>query len=367
MAVPLREARELFERQYLDAQVTRFDGNVAKTAAFIGMERSALYRKLRSLGSDAQRSLGGDRRIAAIPCRACDENSAPVGRQGVVPMPRYAYVNGRYVAHRDACVHIEDRGYQFADGVYEVVPVIDGRLVDEEPHLDRLEYSLRRASDRVALFARSPPVRLRELRAAQRRERRHHLHAGHPRCCTARPQISGSGEIRLRRHDQAFSRAVRAAPGAGGSVITIPDIRWERCDIKSIALLPNVLGKQQAHEKGAFEAWMVDQDGMVTEGTSTNSWIVTADRRVVTRQLGSAILAGITRASLLERIAADGYVFEQRPFSVTEAKGAAEAFLTSSTSLVLPVTQIDDSRIGDGKPGPLTRRLRELFLAYVAR
>jgi len=282
-------------------------------------------------------------------------------------MPRLAYVNGRYVAHCDAHVHIEDRGYQLADGVYEVVPVIGGRLIDEEPHLDRLEYSLR------------------ELRIAPPRSR------GAIRfICRELLRRNGvtSGIIYMQvtrgvaPRDHKFPAGAKPAfvvttknfkgPSAqlleqGARVVTIPDIRWDRCDIKSIALLANVLGKQEAQERGAFEAWMVDKDGMVTEGTSTNSWIVTADKRVITRQLSSAILAGITRGSLLKRIETDGYVFEQRPFSVQEAKAATEAFLTSSTSLVLAVTQIDETRIGDGKPGPLTRKLRELFLAYVAR
>jgi D-alanine transaminase len=282
-------------------------------------------------------------------------------------MPRYAYVNGRYVAHRDACVHIEDRGYQLADGVYEVVPVIGGRLVDEDPHLDRLEYSLRE------LQIASPRSRKAIRFICRELVQRNGVTAGIIYMQVTRgvaprdhkfPAAAKSAFVVTTKHFRGPSAQILEQ---GARVVTIADIRWERCDIKSIALLPNVLGKQQAHERGAFEAWMVDQDGMVTEGTSTNSWIVTADRRVITRQLSPAILAGITRDSLLKRITADGYVFEQRPFSVKEAKGAAEAFLTSSTSLVLPVTQIDDSRIGDGKPGPLTRRLRELFLAYVAR
>jgi len=282
-------------------------------------------------------------------------------------MPRLAYVNGRYVAHRDAHVHIEDRGYQLADGVYEVVPVIGGRLIDEEPHLDRLEYSLREL--RIA-----PPRSRGALRYICRElVRRNGVTSG-----IVYMQITRGVAPRDHKFPKAAQPAIVVTtkqfkgPSAqlleqGARVVTMPDIRWARCDIKSIALLPNVLGKQQAQESGAFEAWMVDEDGMVTEGTSTNSWIVTPDKRVVTRQLSSAILAGITRGSLLKLIESDGYVFEQRPFSVEEAKTAAEAFLTSSTSLVLPVTQIDNIRIGDGKPGPLTRKLRELFLAYVAR
>jgi len=282
-------------------------------------------------------------------------------------VPRLAYVNGRYVAHRDAHVHIEDRGYQLSDGVYEVVPVIGGRLVDEEPHLDRLEYSLREL--RIAAPRSRGALRYicREL------VRRNGVTSG-----IVYMQVTRGVAPRDHKFPKAAAPAIVVTtkqfrgPSAqlleqGARVVTIPDIRWARCDIKSIALLPNVLGKQQAQESGAFEAWMVDKDGMVTEGTSTNSWIVTADKRVVTRQLSSAILAGITRGSLLKLIAADGYVFEQRPFAVAEARAAAEAFLTSSTSLVLPVTQIDDARIGDGKPGPLTRKLREIFLTYVAQ
>lgn len=280
-------------------------------------------------------------------------------------MPRLAYVNGRYVAHRDAHVHIEDRGYQLSDGVYEVVPVIGGRLVDEEPHLDRLEFSLREL--RIV-----PPRSRRALRYICRELlRRNGVSNG-----IVYLQITRGVAPRDHKFPKAATPAIVVTTkqfkgpsaqllGEGARVVTIPDIRWARCDIKSIALLPNVLGKQQAQESGAFEAWMVDRDGMVTEGTSTNAWIVTPDKRVITRQLSAAILAGITRGSLLKLIGADGYAFEQRPFSVQEAKGAAEAFLTSSTSLVLPVTQIDAISVGSGKPGPLTRKLRELFLAYV--
>src|SRR5262249_17448720 len=152
----------------------------------------------------------------------------------------------------------------------------------------------------------------------------------------------------------------------GVAVITLPDIRWQRCDIKSIALLPNVLGKQLAREAGAFEAWQVDPEGCVTEGTSTNAWIVTADRSVVTRQADSAILNGITRLAVLEIMAREGYRFVERPFTVAEAKTASEAFLTSTTVDLLPVVSIDGAPVGDSTPGPLTRRLRERYLTHVA-
>jgi D-alanine transaminase len=151
----------------------------------------------------------------------------------------------------------------------------------------------------------------------------------------------------------------------GASVVTIPDIRWRRCDIKTLALLPNVLGKQHAAEAGAFEAWQVDGDGMVTEGTSTNAWIVTADGTLVTRQAGAAILNGVTRLALARLLAAEGIGFAERSFSVAEALAAREAFLTSSTAAVLPVTRIDRQPIGDGKPGPIARRLRDHYLAVV--
>ncbi len=283
-------------------------------------------------------------------------------------MPRYAYVNGRYVPHAQAQVHIEDRGYQFADGVYEVILVHDGRLVDAEPHLDRLDYSLKEL--RIPRPMARPALRLvlRELidrngvaagtvylqvtRGVAARDHKF------PAPAPARPSLV------------ATTKRQKAAPGAaltaGVAVITQPDIRWRRCDIKSVSLLPNVLGKQAAAEAGAFEAWLVDDDGCITEGSSTNAWIVTRAGRLVTRNLSAAILSGITRLSVLQFVQSQGIVFEERRFSVAEAKEAAEAFLTSTTSLVLPVTRIDGQAIGDGKPGPLTMKLRAGYLRHLA-
>ena len=152
----------------------------------------------------------------------------------------------------------------------------------------------------------------------------------------------------------------------GIAVITIPDIRWQRCDIKSMALVANVLGKQQAREAGAYEAWQVDREGQVTEGTSTNAWIVTADATVVTRAADNAILNGVTRLAVLDIIEREGYRLVERPFTVAEAKAAREAFLTSTTADLLPVVRIDGAPVGDGKPGPLSRKLRDGYLAHAA-
>jgi len=281
-------------------------------------------------------------------------------------MPRFAYVNGRYVPHPDAAVHIEDRGYQFADGVYEVVPVQNGRMIDEDPHLDRLGYSLRELRIAWPMSRAALKLVLRELM------RRNGL-------------VNGLVYLQVTRgvapRDHKFPKAAKPAlvvttkrmnptPAAlvenGARVITIPDIRWKRCDIKSVSLLPNVLGKQKAVEAGAFEAWQVDADGFVTEGTSTNAWIVTADGALVTRNADAAILNGITRQAVIRLTNEIGVAFQERPFSPAEAKAAREAFLTSSSGHVLPITRIDDTVVGDGKPGPLTKRLRAAYLGYVA-
>jgi len=281
-------------------------------------------------------------------------------------MPRQAYVNGRYLPHGQATVHIEDRGFQFADGIYEVVPVRQGTLIDEEPHLDRLERSL--GELRIAM-----PMRRRAIKLIVRELiRRNDLHDGfvymqitrgvaprdHGFPAQATPTLVMTTR-RMKPHREALLRD-------GVSVITAPDIRWRRCDIKSVALLPNVLVKQAAVEAGAYEAWQVDDEGRVTEGSSTNAWIVTSDGIAVTRDATHAILNGITRLSLLNVIRAEGYGFEERPFTVAEAKAAREAFLTSSTSYVMPVTRIDDAPVGDGRPGALTVALRRHYLDYMA-
>ena len=280
-------------------------------------------------------------------------------------MPKQAYVNGRYLPHAAATVHIEDRGYQFADGVYEVVPVVHGVLVDEEPHLARLERSLGELDIDMPMSRRALKLVSREVM------RRNALTHGflymqvtrgvaprdHKFPKAARPALVMTTRQTKPQSDELLERGVR--------VITVPDIRWKRCDIKSVSLLPNCLSKQQAFEAGAFEAWMVDDEGRVTEGTSTNAWIVTHDDCLVTRDANTSILNGITRLRLLELARVNGLTFEQRPFSVEEARGAREAFLTSSTNFILAVTTIDDKPVGNGHPGLFTLKLRAHYFEFI--
>lgn len=276
-------------------------------------------------------------------------------------MSRIAYVSGRYLPHRRAAVHIEDRGYQFSDGVYEVIAIQGGRLMDLGPHLDRLERSL------AALSIPAPMPRRPLLQVMEEVRRRNQVRNGilylqitrgvapreHGFPASAAPVLV----ITARRHPGVAP----ALAEKGVAVITIPDLRWRRCDIKSVSLLANILGKQQAREAGAFEAWQVDEAGRITEGTSTNAWIVTAGGEIRTRHLDAAILAGVTRAALKEVIAVDGLALTEEGFTVEEAKHAAEAFLTSTTSRILPVVTIDGAAIGTGTPGPVTRRLMATY------
>lgn len=282
-------------------------------------------------------------------------------------MSRIAYVNGRYVVQRVAAIHIEDRGYQFADGVYEVIAVRDGALVDAGLHLKRLDRSLHEL--RIAR-----PMAEGALRTVMREViRRNGVQEGIIYIQVTRGVAPRDHAFPKHPKTAVVMTARRARPldpqaiEAGVGVITIPDLRWARCDIKSVALLPNVLGKQQAREAGAYEAWQVDRDGNITEGTSANAWIVTDRGEVVTRRADNAILNGVTRLGVLDVIEREGLRFVERPFSVEEAKTAREAFLTSTSAFVLPVVRIDDVAVGDGGPGPLTRGLRAFYFNYIDR
>jgi D-alanine transaminase len=281
-------------------------------------------------------------------------------------MSRIAYVNGRYVPHRAAAVHVEDRGYQFADGVYEVMAVKGGRLLDEAGHLDRLERSL--AELRMAAPMRRAPLAA-VLREVVRRNRvedgivylqvtrgvapRDHAFPKRP--------VPPSLVVTARRQ-----KAKLDAMAKGVAVVTVPDIRWRRRDIKTVGLTANVLAKQQATEAGAYEAWLVEEGGRVTEGSSTNAWIVTRDKVIVTRRADRDILNGITRLALLGLGGKAGYRFEERAFTVAEAQGAAEAFITSATSWVIPVVKIDERWIGNGAPGSVTLALQALYVEGTA-
>jgi D-alanine transaminase len=277
---------------------------------------------------------------------------------------RYAYVNGRYVPHGDAAVHIEDRGFQFADGVYEVVPILGDCMVDAAPHLDRLERSLSEMKIGMPVSRKVLELVMRELidrngvangliymqitRGVAPRD--HKFPSG------IRPSI-----VMTTKHVRFLTQKKISE---GVKVITIPDIRWTRCDIKTVALLPNCMGKSEAAAAGAYEAWQVDREGFVTEGTSTNAWMVTNDNKLLTRPVGHEILRGVTRQSLLRIALEEGLSFEETAFTVAEAKAAREAFVSSATSFVTPVVAIDDVTIGDGTPGPLSRRLQGWYLDY---
>jgi D-alanine transaminase len=281
-------------------------------------------------------------------------------------MSRIAYVDGVYRPHSEAAVHVEDRGYQFADGVYEVIAIRGGRLVDEAPHLARLRRSLAELRIDGALADAPIKVVIREV------IRRNGIFNGIVYLQVTRgaaprdhgfPKVARSTlVVTARRLRSPDPRLVEE----GVSVITIPDIRWQRCDIKTVSLTANVLGKQQAREAGAYEAWMVDAEGRVTEGTSTNAWIVTADNLVITHAANHAILNGITRQALIAVIRSEGYGFAERPFTVAEAKAAREAFLTSTTADLMPVVAIDGQPIANGVPGILSQKLRADYLARIA-
>lgn len=277
---------------------------------------------------------------------------------------RTAYVNGSYVPHADASVHIEDRGYQFADGIYEYIAFYNRTLVDGELHLRRLERSLSELD--IAMPMRLKPMMIVIAELIERNGRE-----------------DGGLYIQITRgvakRDHAFPKA--AAPSLvmticaaklptakqvseGVSVITQPDLRWARRDIKSIALLPNILAKQKAAQAGAREAWLVD-GGRVIEGSASNSYIVSKSGEVITHPANESILGGITREVVLELARKAQIPVAERVFTLAEAKNATEAFITSTSANVLPVVSIDGKKVGSGKPGPVARRLNELYVAHI--
>jgi D-alanine transaminase len=278
-----------------------------------------------------------------------------------MPMARIAYVNGRYRPLAGEAIALEDRGYQFADGVYEVIKVLAGRPRDLERHLDRLQRSLAaleiaapmsRAALTSVLFETLRRNRLRDallyVQVTRGTAPRNHVYPKQ-----ARPSLV------VTARKPGFPSARERAEGVG--VITLPDLRWGRCDIKSISLLPNVMARQQAAAAGCREAWLVDQAGRVTEGSASNAYIVDQGGRLVTHPLSERILGGITRSVVLELARADGIPVVERPFSVAEAQAAREAALSSTSSMLLPVTAIDERTVGNGHPGSVVRRLLELY------
>jgi D-alanine transaminase len=282
---------------------------------------------------------------------------------------RIAYVNGRYLPGHHAMIHIEDRGYQFSDGVYEVCEVRDAQIIDERRHMARLNRSLAELRIAMPMPASALAVVMREC-LRRNRVRYGILYLQITRGVARRdhafppPATKPSLVITARHLDQAGNERTAAE---GIAVITVRDNRWERVDIKSISLLPNVLAKQSARELGAKEAWFVDRRGHVTEGSSTNAWIVSKEGKVITRPADTGILRGITRTVLIDVIAAHGLELEERAFTAEEAYRAREAFVTSASQVVLPVVRIDDRPIGNGVPGSIATALRAKFHCYVQR
>ncbi|MEM8813514.1 MAG: D-amino-acid transaminase [Pseudomonadota bacterium] len=284
-------------------------------------------------------------------------------------MSRIAYVNGRYVRHAEAEVHVEDRGYQFADGVYEVCEIRDGRIIDQRRHLDRLDRSLGELSIRSPFSRRSAEAIMDEV-IRRNRVRNGLIYLQVTRGVAPRdhpfPSPDTAPSVVMTAKSVPQTKGDKTA-AAGVSVITLPENRWDRVDIKSVSLLPNVLAKQAAIEAGAKEAWFVDSEGFVTEGSSTNAWIVTMDGKVVTRPAEHGILKGITRAVVLSTIEGEGLEFEERPFTVAEALAAKEAFITAASTIVMPVVGIDNQPIGNGHPGTIASNLRTKFHDYAEK
>lgn len=284
-------------------------------------------------------------------------------------MSRISYVNGRYIPHREAAVSIDDRGYHFADAIYEVLVYFDGRMLDATRHLSRLRRSLRE----LALEFKTTDAALSAIFAQViRRNRYRHgtLYIQISRGVAARDHAFPSGAIEPALVVSAKPldlSAVRARQEVGVGVVTMPETRWSRPDIKSTSLLANVLAKQAAHQKGAAEGWFVDADGMITEGTSSSSWIVNGDRQIITRSLDGSILPGVTRTAVLDVARAEGLELVERAFSADEASSAAEAFLTSTTNFVMPVVSIDNAKVGDGHPGPVTSAIIKAHWDHVRR
>lgn len=281
-------------------------------------------------------------------------------------MSHIAYVNGRYLPQRDATVHIEDRGYQFADGVYEVILVWNGVPVDYAPHIVRLQRSMKELRMREPMSAAALTVVVREV------VRRNHLNTGIVYIQVNRGVASRAHPFP--KDDVKPSLVVTAKHFAGSSdvmaeqgarVVTARDIRWERRDIKSVGLLPNVLARQGAAEAKAYEAILVTPSGQVTEASASNAWIITADKTIVTHPATEAILGGVTRATVRDLAKAAGYTVTERPFTIDEARNAKEVFLTGTTTFVMPVAQIDDKPVGNGAAGLIALELRKAYRRYM--
>lgn len=276
-------------------------------------------------------------------------------------MARISYVNGQYELHAEAGVHIEDRGFQFADSVYEVLPAVGGRICHLDQHLDRLERSLGALAMAWPVSRRVLPVILARVVGLNR-----------VRDGVVYVQISRGTAARNHTFpaETAPTLVVSAWPHkgpaalqveAGVSVVTRPDQRWKRPDIKTVGLLPNLLARQSAKEASAYEAWLVNEQGFVTEGSATNAFIIAKDGALLTHPADGSVLEGVTRANVIALARRLGIEVGERPFTVAEALAAREAFVTGTTVTVLPVVRIDGHKVGEGHPGPITQHLRALY------
>ena len=278
-------------------------------------------------------------------------------------MSRVIYVNGRYKPYSEAAIHAEDRGFQFGDSVYEVVEVLGGKLIDEARHLDRLQRSLHEIQMAMPMSRAALILVIREtLRRNTVRDGIVYLQVSRgagPRDF-AFPDVTVPPTLVVIARAQSQSKLASLAE-VGISVVTLPDIRWGRSDIKTVMLLPACLAKASAKSSGAREAWFIDAEGFITEGASSNAWIVTTGGTLVTRHLDNRILGGVTRAGVKDVAQREGIAVKERPFTLSEALTAREAFITSATNTVMPVVKIDGRTIGSGRPGPVTQRLRSAF------
>ncbi len=276
-------------------------------------------------------------------------------------MSRTVFVNGEFVKEQDACISVFDRGFLFADGVYEVSTVLNGCLIENDAHLGRL----RRSLDELKMPA---PCPMEEIEVIQKELiQRNSLTEGVLYLQVTRGAADRDFKFpkdatpTLVMFTQEKPLIVDPVAERGISVITLPDIRWKRRDIKTVGLLAASMAKQEAVDAGAEDAWLVE-DGFITEGSSNNAFIVTTDGVIVTRHLGNEVLHGITRAAVLELSRRDGLKVEERPFSVDEALAATEAFITSASTFVYPVVRINDHILGNGRPGPEALKLRKLYI-----
>ncbi len=280
------------------------------------------------------------------------------------PKPRVVYAQGRFVPIEEASVPVMDRGFLFGDGIYEVTAVLDGKFVDNEPHLARLERSLSAIGIRNPFSAGQWTALQRNL-VDYNALREGIVYIQVTRGVFER-EFTCPDEVEPNVVMFTQAKNIRENPSAetGVAVISTPDLRWARRDIKSTSLLAQVLAKQEARAAGVAEAWMVE-DGMVTEGASSTAFIINARNEIVTRPLSNAILPGVTRSCVLALADEKGLSLAERPFSIAEAIAAREAFLTSASTFVMPVVSIDGKTIGDGAPGPLTRQLRKMYFAAI--